>query len=262
MTMAYSRPLVAGSRPAYLDNLYGDSSHRDMPDTPPASLHSYTSSISTNSTASTYSLRSAYHSGRPLSPPIEECNSDSISIRSKKSFLSSKKRFRFGTILQRNRHTYPQATEELEPPSSTRPVPRHVPTSPSTPPASTPSTPLWEESPIVPAKRRPSLPKLRTSFAPVDFGPPEARSTYEKKALPALPGESRSLSQQPSRQMSRSKASVRRHASAMELRDQSSDLGCQKCYYYTARNCNGYVLGGDAGDACETCLSAGFFGAK
>lgn len=30
-------------------------------------------------------------------------------------------------------------------------------------------------------------------------------------------------------------------------------LHCTPCYYFAARNCHGYVLGGDHGDACENC---------
>ena len=29
---------------------------------------------------------------------------------------------------------------------------------------------------------------------------------------------------------------------------------CDRCYYFAARNCNGWVMGGSSGDACETCL--------
>lgn len=266
--MALPRSSAAGSRPAYLDGLYRDTytSCREYSNTPPASLHSYTSSISTTSTASTYSLRSAYQSARPLSPPIEECNSDTLSIRSKKPFLSPKRRFRFFPRPK----TYPQTPEQFEPPAPVRPVYSQIPAPPSTPPRSGSSSPLRqasspvrEENPVVPAAlhRRPSLPKLQTTFAPLKFGPPEAQSTYERKALPAIPGQSQPPSRQtsssryqPVRQISKSRPSMKRHASALELKTPATDLGCQKCYYYAARNCNGYVLGGDAGDACETCL--------
>lgn len=30
-------------------------------------------------------------------------------------------------------------------------------------------------------------------------------------------------------------------------------LHCTPCYYFAARNCNGYVFGGSHGDACESC---------
>lgn len=30
-------------------------------------------------------------------------------------------------------------------------------------------------------------------------------------------------------------------------------LHCTPCYYFAARNCNGYVFGGSYGDACENC---------
>ncbi|TKX27621.1 hypothetical protein C1H76_0045 [Elsinoe australis] len=40
----------------------------------------------------------------------------------------------------------------------------------------------------------------------------------------------------------------------------SAELNCQRCYYYSMRNCNGWVIGGTHGDACETCTMHGFFG--
>lgn len=33
----------------------------------------------------------------------------------------------------------------------------------------------------------------------------------------------------------------------------TENLHCTPCYYFAARNCNGYVLGGGHGDACENC---------
>ncbi|KAM3420034.1 hypothetical protein BST61_g3344 [Cercospora zeina] len=263
MAMASTRPSPAFSRPSYMENLYKDTSYRDVPDTPPASLHSYKSSISTTSTASNYSLRSTYQTTRPLSPPIEESSSDAISVRSKKSFLSPKGRFRFGAILQRNRHTYPQTTEQSEPTPApiSQPLPGLSQLAPRTPPASAPTSPCFE-NPVAPLHHRPSLPKLQTNFSPARFGPPEAIGTYKKKALPALPAASRSPSRQPSRTLSQSRSTMTRQKSTAELSRPRSERGCHKCYYFAARHCNGYVLGGEVGDACETCLSAGFFGAR
>ncbi|KAF2217709.1 hypothetical protein CERZMDRAFT_92362 [Cercospora zeae-maydis SCOH1-5] len=267
MAMASTRPSPAFSRPSYMENLYKEASYRDVPNTPPASLHSYKSSISTTSTASNYSLHSTYQSTRPLSPPIEESSSDTISIRSKKSFLSPKRAFRFGAILQRNRHTYPQTTEQAEPaplPIS-QPVRDISPRNPTTPPASASTSPCLEGQ-VVAVHHRPSLPRLQTNFRPAKFGPPEAIDTYEKKALPALPATSRSPSRQPSRVPSRTlsqpQATMTRQKLTAELCSPRSERGCRQCYYFAARNCNGYVIGGEVGDACETCLSAGFFGAK
>lgn len=34
----------------------------------------------------------------------------------------------------------------------------------------------------------------------------------------------------------------------------AQELSCDRCYYFAARHCNGFVLGGSAGDACEQCL--------
>ena len=33
----------------------------------------------------------------------------------------------------------------------------------------------------------------------------------------------------------------------------SSELSCHRCYYFSMRNCNGWVMGGAHGDACENC---------
>ncbi|GAM90253.1 hypothetical protein ANO11243_082950 [Dothideomycetidae sp. 11243] len=33
----------------------------------------------------------------------------------------------------------------------------------------------------------------------------------------------------------------------------TGELSCQRCYYYSMRNCNGWVMGGTHGDACENC---------
>lgn len=33
----------------------------------------------------------------------------------------------------------------------------------------------------------------------------------------------------------------------------TENLHCTPCYYFAARNCSGYVLGGGHGDACENC---------
>lgn len=42
---------------------------------------------------------------------------------------------------------------------------------------------------------------------------------------------------------------------------QTQELNCHRCYYFAARNCKGWTMGGSSNDACETCLQAGFFGA-
>ncbi|KAG9553682.1 hypothetical protein KCU79_g11896, partial [Aureobasidium melanogenum] len=39
------------------------------------------------------------------------------------------------------------------------------------------------------------------------------------------------------------------------------DISFNRCYYFYARNCNGYVLSGSSsGDACENCAHSGFLG--
>ncbi|GAB7345102.1 hypothetical protein MBLNU457_3502t2 [Dothideomycetes sp. NU457] len=40
----------------------------------------------------------------------------------------------------------------------------------------------------------------------------------------------------------------------------NSELNCRPCYYFSMRNCQGYVMGGSHGDACENCTMHGFFG--
>ena len=70
-----------------------------------------------------------------------------------------------------------------------------------------------------PSSRRPSLPKLQTAFS----SPPRKAQAMTSKPLPAVPAH------------------------------KVEELKCQRCYYFIARNCNGYVLGGSHGDACETC---------
>lgn len=229
MTMSLPRPSAVGTRPAYLDNLF-----RDAPTTP--SIHSSTSSISCGSTASTYDLRSAYHTSRPLSPAVEEDKSDTFSVRSKKSFLTPR-RFKLGSML--HRRTYPQSDDvEISRPSTGRPAPQSEPSSPPPPPSSPPSA---NDTTVSTTPRRPSLPKIQTNFPP-----PRAISTYAKKPLPAVPG------QQP-------KPPAPAEATRPKLQRQQSnasgaELNCQRCYYYAARNCNGWVMGGEPGDPCEMCL--------
>lgn len=279
MTMALPRSSpVVGSRPAYLDGLYRDTHNTSSPSTSTSTstssyrdahypLHSHSSSFSTISTASSYSLRS---------PPSEKCNSDTLSIRSKKSlsFLSSPKK-RFGYILQRHhRHTFPQTSDELQRSASVSSIYSQPPSS------SSPSTPILEEKedeekkaevveeetsvapPTTTRPPRPTLPKLQTTFAPPNFGPPAHVLAYERKALPAIPRTQKAgapVRHERLRQASRSQPppATRRYAPAYEGNHHvpvATDLGCLKCYYFVARNCNGYVLGGNSGDACDTCL--------
>ena len=71
-----------------------------------------------------------------------------------------------------------------------------------------------------PTSRRPSLAKLQTSFSSTKKsigGPPD-------KPLPQPP------TQKPQGQ------------------------SCHRCYYFSLRNCQGWVMGGQHGDPCDTCL--------
>ena len=35
---------------------------------------------------------------------------------------------------------------------------------------------------------------------------------------------------------------------------QTQELTCHRCYYFAARNCKGWTMGGSSNDACEACL--------
>ncbi|KAK3075750.1 hypothetical protein LTR53_000688 [Teratosphaeriaceae sp. CCFEE 6253] len=193
MVMVLPRPSTSGNRPAYLDNLF-----RDAPPLPSPGIHSANSSISVASSTGS-DLRLNKPLPRPLTPALEDAD-DRASIR---SFSS---RFTVRSIF--NRRTYPSRKD-------------------SVPLASRPTTPLHSYS--HPGSRRPSLPRLTTSFSSSSL---KLGLVEREKPLPAAP------------------AYV------------AQELGCHRCYYFAARNCNGWVMGGSHGDSCEQCLQAGFFGAR
>jgi hypothetical protein len=72
------------------------------------------------------------------------------------------------------------------------------------------------------SSRRPSLPKLHTAFTAF---PAQQQKSHRRQSKPLPP----------------------------PPRPQPEGLSSQKCYYFVARNCNGYVMGGSHGDACESC---------
>lgn len=205
------RPTTSNSRPAHLERMFSEgsahaqrlsqqsiSSHGTSP-----SLHSSHSSIS-----SAFDFRTAQPLARPLSPAFEEEQSseDHHSVRSLRLTLSP--RHRIKALL--NRRTYPRVKEtidfdadEMVDSGSTRQS--------------------------FPSQRRPSPPKLQTSFSTTAL--PQKSHRRSQKPLPPPP------------------------------RHQPEELSCKPCYYFHARNCNGYVLGGSHGDACDGCAQAGFFGA-
>jgi len=41
---------------------------------------------------------------------------------------------------------------------------------------------------------------------------------------------------------------------AAPVQAQTQELNCHRCYYFAARNCKGWTMGGAANDACEACL--------
>lgn len=43
-------------------------------------------------------------------------------------------------------------------------------------------------------------------------------------------------------------------AQAAPVQAQTQELNCHRCYYFAARNCKGWTMGGAANDACEACL--------
>lgn len=77
--------------------------------------------------------------------------------------------------------------------------------------------------------------------------PPSAHSiSPSKQSFPPRPQTAMSLSP---RKRDRSKSKPLPAAPAMKMQQ----LHCTPCYYFAARNCNGYVFGGSHGDACENC---------
>lgn len=62
--------------------------------------------------------------------------------------------------------------------------------------------------------------------------------------LPMLSPPSRKDSLQPKLQVK---------TSHLDLARPAQELSCHRCYYFAARNCNGWVMGGSHGDACESC---------
>ncbi|KAK0911419.1 hypothetical protein LTR02_003350 [Friedmanniomyces endolithicus] len=191
MTMAQSRPSCS-TRPAYLDNLF-----KDCPPLP-TPQHSANSSFSTAS-SSGLDLRLNKPLPRPLTPAFEEYTDDQVSLRSFGSRFTFRNPF--------NRRTYPSTKWTPQPAARPPPSPPHC----------------------QPGSRRPSLPRLTTTFSS-----PSLRMVMEKEREKPLPLAPVCVAQ---------------------------ELGCHRCYYFAARNCHGWVMGGSHGDACEQCLQAGFFGA-
>ncbi|KAF2725742.1 hypothetical protein K431DRAFT_48863 [Polychaeton citri CBS 116435] len=91
------------------------------------------------------------------------------------------------------------------------------------------ATTLQHASEFRPGSRNPSVGKIQTSVSP--SRKQSTASPFTDKPLPLEPSEP------------------------------AQELSCHRCYYFAARNCHGWVMGGGSGDACETCLRAGFFGA-
>lgn len=84
---------------------------------------------------------------------------------------------------------------------------------------STTSTSSHSHNHSTTSSRRPSLPKLQTAFS----SPPRRNNPITSKPLPAAP------------------------------LPMAEELTCKRCYYFTARHCKGYVIGGSHGDACDGC---------
>ncbi len=154
--MALSRPTTSGGRPGYLDNLYSSRQpHHKNP-----SLSSTASTTSFNSASSPSEPRAVQLIPRPLSPAVEEEQTDDhASVRSLRLTLSPRNKLR--SML--NRRTYPQVKEttvEYQSDGSTTEHNHHR-----------------------PASRRPSLPRLQTAFS----APPQKTHRRQSKPLPAPP---------------------------------------------------------------------------
>ena len=154
MALAGSRlPPSTGSRPGYLDNLYNSR----PPHQKNASLSSTASTNSYNSASSPIDARATQPIPRPLTPALEEEQSDDIaSVRSLRVTLTPRGKLR--SIL--NRRTYPQVTESIAEDQ-------------------TGGTSIEQRS----ASRRPSLPKLHTAFSATSQKPHRRHS----KPLPQPP---------------------------------------------------------------------------
>ena len=200
MSTTQSRPATACNRPTYMDRLY---SERPLPSVPSAQhSRSPNSSISSGSSSSgelnhTYEHQSrAIHNTNADSFTLleEDTQDDRLSIRSMRLHFTS----RLGVRNVLNRRTYPRGVQETIDMNVPRPSPPQEHT----------------------RTRRPSLPKLQTTFSPSS----KRRHKHTlSKPLPPVPSPTR------------------------------EELPCQPCYYFAARNCNGYVMGGSHGDACENC---------
>ena len=156
----------------------------------------------------------ALHSTRPLSPAYEEEADDDDRSSIRSLKLQFSPRRSFKNLL--HRRTYPQVKEMVDVEFPSKPSPHS--TNASMSHDRRPST----RGASNPSSRRPSLPKLQTSSSSPRLH--AQAQMYASKPLPAAPS-----------------------LKAEELR-------CQPCYYFAARHCNGYVLGGGHGDACENCL--------
>ena len=199
--MLLQRPSSSASmRPAYLDNLYRDYS------TPPSpNVSSADSSSSYNSSA--VDLRSSQPlSARPLPPFYEEDAAETESIRSLRPTLSPRFRNLF------NRRTFPQAKETSRVSSTT--------SSSTTSLSTTLSMTAPAPARIQLSSRRPSLPRIQTSFS----SPARKAGSRKENVLPPLPA------------------------------PPAKEITCHRCYYFAARHCNGWVMDGSHGDACEQCL--------
>lgn len=193
---------------------YLDNVFRDGSD----SLNKTPSQRSTQSSVSSNSsteFRTFHSASRPLSPAFEEAGADQDDRSSIRSLKGSFSPKR-GLRRMLNRHTYPTRVQEM--------VDVEFPSKKRWEP---PSNPGWQQDPPPPrsAMRRPSFSRLQLQPSAMRLN----AHIYATKPLPRVPGTTPT-------------------AKAAE------ELRCQPCYYFAARHCNGYVLGGQHGDACENCL--------
>lgn len=76
-------------------------------------------------------------------------------------------------------------------------------------------------------------------------------SIHNQARRPSLPRFA-SFSTLPPRKQSFGEGSIK--TSPLSIESPSQELKCHRCYYFAARNCNGWTMGGSHGDACEQCL--------
>ena len=87
-----------------------------------------------------------------------------------------------------------------------------------------------------------------SSSSPNSLTPSQPRRSMRRPSLPRLHTAPSSISLSKLSAIKDRPSPVARSPSVQE------QLHCHRCYYFAARHCNGWVMGGTHGDACEQCL--------